>query len=51
MLGSIETCDLANHFKLIQAEESNYKTSQKYEECCSSMKPRHRLWKKLNMES
>lgn len=41
MLGSIETCDLVNHFKLIQAEELYYNTSQQYRECFSSVKLRH----------
>lgn len=50
MLGSIETLDLVNQFKFIQAEEPNYKTSQNYEECCSSVKLRYRIWKKWIME-
>lgn len=38
MLGGIETLDEFNHFKFIQAEKPNYKTSHKYEECCCRVK-------------
>lgn len=38
MLGSIEALDQFNHLKFIQAEEPNYKASQKCEECWSSVK-------------
>lgn len=38
MLGSTETLELVNHFKFTEAEKPNYKTSQKGEECCSSVK-------------
>jgi len=43
MLGSIETLGLVNRFKFIQAEEPDYKTSQKYEECCTSVKLKYRI--------